>query len=68
MEPSFEKTRLLLWSKEGGKMYNRIIYIIGIELRESAVTARRRGKEKGENIYLICVKNLKMTNKYSTHV
>ena len=48
-------------------MYNRIIYIIGIELRESAVTGRRRGTEK-ENIYLICVKNLKMTNKYSTHV
>ncbi len=49
-------------------MYNRIIYIIGIALRESAVTGRRRGTEKGENIYLICVKNLKMTNKYSTHV
>ena len=33
-------------------MYNRIIYIIGIALRESAVTGRRRGTEKGENIYL----------------
>ena len=48
-------------------MYNRIIYIIGIELRESAVTGRRRGTEKGENIYLICVKNLKITNKYILH-
>ena len=35
-------------------MYNRIIYIIGIALRESAVTGRRRGTEKGKYLSNMC--------------